>query len=374
MLFAGGISTGVLLCLLVLMVFQALRVRTNIRTHPNISASPAETTPMFHRKRLLAAWVRRLMHRSALVLALLLANGFYASFASAQATLGHIDPVVFAAMQLSLLLPFALAALGFTMRPSTNGSVRAGFLGGIPLGIGFVCLALSLHALGIIPTAMLTALDGIVASLISWLVFRQRLSVYTCLAAICAGGGAVLLWWIAPSHWQIDLVALSCGILFTLYAFHVERNAVAQGSLRQQILPFLGGAGCSMAATSLVLALCFGRWESLQTMTTADGVTLLYCGLATVLIPQVIVTILLRSISAVTLAFLAVLEPLMSIGFASLWGKMSLNLPGWCGVSLILLSLFFQAQASRPSMRQQQAVPDLLEPAMDPSSSRSVAG
>jgi drug/metabolite transporter (DMT)-like permease len=205
---------------------------------------------------------------------------------------------------------------------------------------------------------MLTALDGLMASLISWLVFRQPLSFYTCLAAASACGGAVLLWWIAPSHWQPDLVALTCGLLFTLYAFHVEHHARNLRFWRAYLFPFFGGLFCSMALTALTLALCFGRWESFHAMTPTDLGVLLYCGLATVLVPQVILTLLLRQMSAVTIAFFAVLEPLLSIGFASLWGKISLSVPGWCGVSLILLSLLLQVNASRLAAQKQPEVSD----------------
>ena len=286
------------------------------------------------------------MRRSALTLATLLTNGLYASFASAQATLQHIDPVIFVALQLGLSLPLALVILGCTWGTQTRASVRLGLIGGLPLGVGFVCIALALRTLGIIPTAMLTALDGVVASLLSWLVFHQRLSVWTCLAVACAAGGACLLWWLAPQHWQTDLVALTCGVLFTSYAFHVERSAIVQGTLAQHMLPFLGGLFVSMTAVALTLALCFGTWSTLHTLTAPDLGVLLYCGLGTVVVPVVLSTILLRFLSAVTLAFLALLEPLASLGFASVWGSLSLSLVGWLGVGAILLSLLLQVRAA----------------------------
>jgi len=347
MLFAGGASTGVLLCLLTLTLFQRLRVRTNVLTQSRPFAAASQAAHPSQRKHPSVQWLHVLLRRSALFLALLLAYGLFASFASAQTTLQRVDPVVFSALQLSLLLPLGLGILGLSVRTSARGSIRLGFIGGFPLGIGFVGVALSLHALGIIPTAMLTALDGLMASLMSWLVFRQHLSMYTCLATICASGGAILLWWVAPSQWQPDLVALACGLAFTLYAFHVERHLGVLEAFRQQLLPFFGGLFCSMAITALALALCFGKWGGVQAMTLGDLEVLLYCGLATVLIPQVILTILLRHIGAVTLAFFAVLEPLISLGFAYWWGKISLNLFGWCGVILILLSIILQAYASR---------------------------
>lgn len=357
MLLTGGVSTGIVLSLMVGIVLRTRRKRVTSLAPKDTSTLASEEHTSLQRKRFSAWWVRPLLYRSGLVLALLLVYGLFASFALAQTTLQHVDPVVFTALQLAVCLPVAVALLGWTFRPATSASVRLGCLGGIPLGLGFVCIALSLRTLGIIPTAMLTALDGVMASGISWIVFRQPTSLFTCLAAACASIGALLLWWIAPSQWQMDLVALSCGLLFTLYAFHVEQHAIAHGSLRHQLLPFFGGLFSSMALTALVLALCFGQWGSLQFLNDTDLGILLYCGLATSLVPQVILTLLLRHMSAVSLAFCAILEPLASLGVASWRGALSLDVPGLCGVSLIFLSLLLQANASRMETCKQHQAP-----------------
>jgi len=350
LMFAGGGSTGVLLCLLMGMLVRVMRRRSSAAVAKCVAQMPWWQ----------ARWIRSLVRKSALVVAPVLVFGLYASFACAQTTLQHVDPLVFVALQLACLLPVAVVLLCWTMRSSTRASVRLGLLGGVPLGIGFTCVAVSLHAVGIIPTAMLTALDGVMASLIAWLVFHQRLSIYTCLAVACAVLGAVLLWWIAPSRWQMDLVALGCGVLFTLYSFHVERNAAARGSWKGHMLPFFGGLFAAMAAVAVILALCFGQWTTLQTMTPSDWGILLYCSLGTTLVPLILLTILLRSISATTLAFLAVLEPLISIGFAYVFSSLALGVIGWCGVGCILLSMLLQANGSRsPTVR---AAPEGAKP------------
>jgi drug/metabolite transporter (DMT)-like permease len=331
----GGISLGAMLMLLGQGVWRSVLRRTKAICARG-QGSPARW------------WHTRWGRRTALVTASIVLSGLYASFALAQPTLQHLDPLVFVALQLSPGAPVALVLFRWTLRASTKEPIRQGLIGGVPLGVGVVCLALSLHAIGILPTAMLTALDGIVASLLAWLLFRQFPSVFTCLAMACALAGAGALWWMAPSHWQSDLVALMCGGCFTLYAFHVERTTAAQGDLREHLLPFLGGVLLSLAATALVCALCFGRWETVHTATGADWGMVLYCGLGTVLVPLVLSTLLLRFLSPVTWAFLAILEPLCSLVFASLVGTVPLGLVGWGGVSLLFLSILFQAHAGRP--------------------------
>ena len=360
--FIGGASTGVLLTVLVQGLIHIRRKRSAARFTSPSSASN-QSSPRAHWWR--ARWVRASLRWSALVTAPIVSNGLYASFAIARTILQRIDPVVFAALQLALFLPVAVVVLCCTLRSETKESVRLGLVGGLPLGAGFVCIAISLRDIGVVPTAMLTALDGIVASFIAWFVFHQRFSLYTCLAVVCAGVGAFLLWWIASSRWQTDLVALACGLLFTLYAFHVEGSGVVREAIRQRMLPFFGGLFLSMAAVALALALCFGRWETLQAATVTDLGVVLYCGLGTALIPLVITTFLLRYISPVTWAFLAVLEPLFSLVFAYLLGAISLGFFGWCGVVSIFLSMLLQANAGRPRATK-RASPDagVSEPAL----------
>jgi drug/metabolite transporter (DMT)-like permease len=341
--FFGGISAGVLLSVLIQRLIHMLR-------KGNVVHAASACKHWQHGR-----WVRACIRWGALVTAPILSNGLYASFAIARITLQRIDPVVFAALQLSLFLPVAVVVLCCTFRSETRESVRLGVIGGLPLGGGFVCIAIALRNIGVVPTAMLTALDSILASFIAWFMFRQRPSFSTCLAVVCAGVGAFLLWWTASSRWQTDLVALACGFLFTLYAFHVERSGIVRRAIRQRVLPFFGGLFFSMAAVALAFALCFGRWETIRAATMIDLGVVLYCGLGTAFIPLVITTFLLRYISTVTWAFLAVLEPLFSLIFACLLGAISLDFFGWCGVITIFLSLLLQANAGRPRATKQEA-------------------
>lgn len=337
--FAGGLGTGALL-------LHMLRGRSAAR--PGVDqirrpGSPEREVPGVQR------WQTRRMRiigrRIALVGAPLATNALYASVALSQGSLHRIDPVIFVAFQMAALAPVALVLLWYARSASLSQLIRQGLVGGVPLSVGFVCVSLSLRTIGIVPTAMLTAIDGIVASIISWLIFRQRQPVYTCLAALFAGCGAVLLWWVEPSFWQTDVVALFCGLLFTVYAFHVERSAVMQ-THPKHLCAFFGGLLLSMALVTIALALCFGSWPSLNRFSPADLEVLLYASIVTVLIPVVISTILLRYISAVTLAFCAVLEPLVSIAFAYALGTLSFAFLGWLGVGCILMSVLVQAGAA----------------------------
>lgn len=290
-------------------------------------------------------WLRSVARRVVLIGGPVAVNGLYASIATAQGVLRHVDPLVFTAVQMALLLPVSALMLFFSRRIRQPARIRQGLIAGVLLGVGFLCMALALRSIGIVPSAMLTALDGILASLISWLILRQRQSLSTCLAAVCAGCGAFFLWRVAPGHWQADLVALGCGLLFTVSTLYIEHNGVTCGSIRQ-LWPFWGALFAAMSGVTLALALCFGIWPTLGTMTSSDLGILVYASVGATLLPVLLLTLLQRVLSAVTVAFLAVLEPLVSIGFASALGSLALTLIGWWGVALILLSVLLQARAA----------------------------
>src|SRR5260370_19209144 len=109
----------------------------------------------------------------------------YATFAIAQDTLQRVDPVIFAALQMTTLLPMAVAFLWISRRTLTVEVARQGAVGGLLLGLGFVGVALSLRNIGIIRAASLTGLDGIMASLLLLIVFRKAQPLATALAGIC---------------------------------------------------------------------------------------------------------------------------------------------------------------------------------------------
>lgn len=285
-----------------------------------------------------------------------LIGGLSASFACARSTSQHLDPVIFCALQLLPLAPFACWVLRHTHRtrtePACSAALRAGVCGGCLLAGGMLCGALSLRALGIVPTAMLTALDGVLASLLAWGWTRTRPSSYGLLAVLCALAGSGLLWWIAPGHWQQDLVAIGCGGCFLGYGLPVERRASAPGSL-STTTPFFGSLFATMGLATLLLALCLGDWTSLQTLTGMDLVILGWCGLGTVAVPVILLTLLLHRLSAVTLAFLALIEPLTSLLWATALGSLSLPPGGWIGVGCLVVSLLIHTRAvaspSKPS-------------------------
>jgi drug/metabolite transporter (DMT)-like permease len=290
--------------------------------------------------------------RAGLAIGVLAANLLYASFARATNTLHHIDPIIFTALQMAVLLPGALLCCYHFRRRVTKQLLRQGAIAGLLLGLGFIGEALSLRNIGIVRAAMLTGLDGIMASLIAYYALRQRQHATTWFAAAWALDGAFLLWFLSPGAWQADLLAVLVGLLFCLYALYVERIGLPRTA--GQLGPFFGVVFATMATVTLVLALCFGNWTTLQAFSRIDLSILAYTSCCTVLIPIVLNTFLQQQITAVGLSFAAVLEPLASLGFAYQQHTLHLAFSGWIGIACILLSFLIVAIGSLPRERSKQ--------------------
>jgi drug/metabolite transporter (DMT)-like permease len=100
-----------------------------------------------------------------------------------------------------------------------------------------------------------------------------------------------------------------------------------------------------MAVTTLVVALCFGQWQTLHFLVPSDLVTLVYLSLATILLPCCILLITQRSISAITVAFFSVVEPLTGVSFAFFSAGERLPLLASIGGGIVIVGIVLQVMA-----------------------------
>ncbi len=164
-----------------------------------------------------------------------------------------------------------------------------------------------------------SCVNGVIATFLAWRVFGQRISALTWGACLFALAGACLVWYASPAKWQGNFTAFVGGVLLTGYGFQIERLLVETKKRRQMIQPVLGVQLLTMALTTLVIALCFGQWQTVHLLIASDVVTLVYLSLATILLPCVILLVAQQYVSAVTAAFLNVIEPLAGACFAFLY-------------------------------------------------------
>ncbi len=274
----------------------------------------------------------------------------YASFALvAKPALARMDPVVFVCLQMLLLVPCGIALLLPTpTRSLLNRAVLLrGLLFGACLATGFLCLAVALKDETITQSTIISCVDGLVATLLAWRVFHQRIAAFTIAACAFSALGSLFVWLATPAMWQADCTALLGGTVFTVFAFLVERLLLSPTD-RRLLVPFrpvLGVQLLTMAGVAGVFALCCGNWQSLRTGSWTDVGTLCYTSIATVLVPVVAAPLLQRYVSPVTVAFLAVLEPLTCTAVAFGFGE-RLPWPAYVGTGIVLVGVVLQAAVS----------------------------
>jgi drug/metabolite transporter (DMT)-like permease len=277
-----------------------------------------------------------------------LVNVLYASFSIvARETLVRVDPIVFTCFQMLLLVPFALFLLYWKRKQINLAVVIQGALLGGFLGASFLCIALALKMCGITQTTVFICLNGVMATLIAVFVLRQRVVPASWGACLCALIGALILWRVTAQDWQGNITAFVGGSFATVYAFLVE--SLLHGQQRERTLPIwpvFGVQFLTMATLTVLTALCFGNWQSLRVMVPSDLVILVYTSVGTILVPVLLENIMQRYVSAMTVSYLAVLEPLVSATFAFFIAGERLAPLAYTGAGMILIGVILQATAN----------------------------
>lgn len=285
-------------------------------------------------------------------------NLLYASFSMcAPIALGHIDPLVFTALQLALLVPLAVVAAWHWRAALTRDVLLISASIGGCLSAGFVLITVALTRVGITESTILSCINGVLAALVGWRLFHQRLALLTRVACGCALVGALCIGISTPWRWQGDITAFVGGGLVTVSTFLWERAlrqwplSSGQSRQRQRSISLLWSIlACQflvMAALALLAALCFGDWHSLTRWAAPDTLAVLYCGVMTVLVPTILSAWMqFRQLaSAVSIAFFALLDPLSSAAFAFVVMGERLPLLSYIGAACVLTSMLCQAFA-----------------------------
>jgi drug/metabolite transporter (DMT)-like permease len=288
-------------------------------------------------------------------------NVLYATFnLVAERLLLQTDALIFCWLQMILLVPVAGLLLARGQKPDTP-TLRRGVLAGALLGVGFLCICLALGRVGITTTALFACLDGLSATLVSWLIFRRRILWQTRLACVCAIAGIILLWNTAKMEWQGDLIAFLGGSCFVWYTFLIERWRTEDQLQERAFLlrPFLVPLIISIATTSTLAALCFGDWQKVALLVPGFLPAFCYLSLVATLLPVILSTLAIQqNVSALTAAFLTILEPVASALFAFFLAGERLPLNAYIGGVCVLIGMLIQALVSSdaPQTREKELV------------------
>lgn len=274
---------------------------------------------------------------------LLLANVLYASYSLVSpGPLSRVDPLLFVCFQMLLLAPVGFVLVYKARRALCRANVSRGLqLGGL-LSAELLCYSHALKETGITEAMVFSTINGVLATLLGWKVFGQRISALTRWACLFALGGACLLWFTAPSDWQGDFTALVSGACLTGSAFQIEQ-LLAEAQQQKQTIPFvLGVQFVTAALLTMVVALCFGQWETMQRFLPSDLTAFVYLSFAAVFLPCVLMLVAQRSVSAITVAFFSVFEPLTGVTVAFFSTGERLPPLAYIGVGIVLIGILLQ--------------------------------
>lgn len=256
-------------------------------------------------------------------------------YAVAKEALLRSDPLVFTALEQVTLIPAAVAILWYARRHLTGTLLCWGLLLGGCLAGAFVVLACALAVTSAAATAFSPALSGVLAALLIGAGQRRLPQRPTLLAGVLSLGGLLLLLTTAPAAGvQGTLFAVLGTLLFTCYVLLAER--VPPAAPRHAL------AGLELATMGVVVplaALLWGNWTACRLRLPHDGLIVLYLAVACTLVPVVLTVRFQATVSAVTVAFLYTLEPVVGALLAFLYGGAVLPLGGYTGGALVVAGM-----------------------------------
>ncbi len=275
---------------------------------------------------------------------------FATYYAASKDALFRIDPVMFAGFELIVLLPVALGIVWLWRKQLSKNVITRGVLLGSCLGGVFFSLAVALKYTTATETAFFPCLNGIFAAIVSWAVLRQRVSLWTWGAALLAMLGMALMIG-APLHtteWRGDVAAFLGGMTYTGYIFLVDALLVdhsPDGSAQLALWPVLGVQLLTLCALALVCIFLFGNWQAVRPQMPKDLWAVLWVGM-TVLLPTITSPFMQKYVDPTTIAFIYILEPLISAVVAFLYLGEVLSLHSYIGAGLVLVAALSQTAMS----------------------------
>ncbi|HZU66149.1 MAG TPA: DMT family transporter [Ktedonobacteraceae bacterium] len=288
---------------------------------------------------------------------------FATYYSVAREALGRFDPIIFSYFEMMALVPAAICIILLSWREISRAVVNRGFILGS-------CLCLSLFTIGIAlkyttatSTAFFPSLNGFFAALIAWLFFRQPISRLTWFAGILSIAGALLLITNTPmGDVRGSLIAFLGGLFFTCYVFlgdHQHKDTAAHW-------PLFGIELLTMAVWANLIVLLFGNWQAVHPQLPKDIWVVLYIAGACTFLPVLITVLMQKHISAVTISFIYILEPILGAVIANIYLHETLPLPGYAGGALVVVGAVIHTWGSIIRPANEPSAQKLLVQALSP--------
>ncbi len=260
---------------------------------------------------------------------------FFATYYSVtKEALSRIDPIVFTFFEMVSLAPAGLLIILCSWKNMSRAVVKRGILLGSTLCLALFTIAIALKYTTATSTAFFPALNGFVAAMIAWGLFREPVKGKTWLAGVLSLTGAALLIFTASAGaFRGTLIAFLGGLFYTGYVFLSDYEQKDE----QAHWPLFGIELLTTAAWACLVALLFGDWQAVHPNLPKDVWVVLYVSTACTFVPTLITVLLQNYISPVTVSFIYILEPVLGAIIANLYLGEVLSVQGYIGGGLVVL-------------------------------------
>ncbi|MEZ5404754.1 MAG: DMT family transporter [Verrucomicrobiia bacterium] len=268
--------------------------------------------------------------------------------------LERIDPIIFAFLETSMTLPFAIGVLIWNRKKLFYELWKSGIVLGFLLYLNLLTAAIALAHTTATNTAFFPSINGIIVTVMAWLMKKNNISLATWVAGLFSLLGTILL---ITSHssfhgqWRGDLIALLAPLFYACYIFRIDYDT--RGST-QTLWPLIGIELITLCFLCGITAFFFSDWSHFDPDFPKDFYVIGYVGLLTTLFPVIVSTLLQKYLSPISVAFIFILEPIWGTIIAAIYLGEKLNFIGYLGGSLIILASMLNTLSS--SRRQQTTI------------------
>src|SRR5579875_1278591 len=283
---------------------------------------------------------------------------FSTYYAIAKEALGRIEPIVFTYFEMMALVPAALCIVVLCWESITRQVIKRGVILGSSLCLALFTIAFALKYASATSTAFFPALNGFLAAFAAWIFLRQPVTKATWFAGLLSVVGTALLIVNSPvGGVRGSLIAFLGGLFFTGYVFLSEHEQKDE----TEHWPLFGIELLTMAVWANLVVLLFGNWQEVHPALPRDVWVILYVAGACTFLPTLITVLMQKHISAITVSFIYILEPVLGAIVSNIYLHEALPLDGYIGGGLIVLGAIVHTWGNAEHAAAQQASQQPLE-------------
>lgn len=268
---------------------------------------------------------------------------FSTYYAVAKEALGRIEPIVFTYFEMMALVPVALCIIVLCWHDMSRQVIKRGILLGSSLCLALFTIAIALKYDSATSTAFFPALNGFLAAFAAWIFFQQPVTKATWFAGLLTVVGTALLIVNSPvGGVRGSLIAFLGGLFFTGYVFLSEHEQQDE----TERWPLFAVELLTTAVWANLVVLLFGNWQQVHPSIPRDVWIILYVAGACTFLPTLFTVLVQKHISAVTVSFIYILEPVFGAVVSALYLHESLPLDGYIGGGLIVFGAIVHTWSS----------------------------